>query len=56
MMYIFLKCNDVLQCKSLYKILLYYLVLYFTISFVHIKIIVLLHVCKEGPLQISTMY
>ena len=50
-----------LQCKFMYTILniaLYFVlypVIYFTIV-VQILIIELLHVYKEGPLQVSTMY
>ena len=61
-MYIFLGLynHEVWQCKLMNIILnhvLYFVLfplIYVTVIFVHILIIVLLHKYKEGPLQIST--
>ena len=62
-MYIFLNDHDVLRRRLMYEILnhvLYFVLyplLYTTpLFFVHILIIVILHVYREGPLKISTMY
>ena len=62
-MYIFLNDHDVLRRRLINEILnhvLYFVLyplLYTTpLFFVHILIIVILHVYSEGPLKISTMY